>query len=342
VTTRSPAIGRLERRIAAGDARAANEFWAEAASRTTPLVDPIAGDAEHVSLSFVFRGEAETKAVAGIGWVMGGAGLQPLTPIAGTDVWYRSTVVRRGVRTAYRFLPDPPAPDVYGISPEAWSALDKDGRITTDPLNPRTFQGGSLAPLESIIELPGADAQPWIDERDGVPKGKLAPHRFESAVLGGARIVWTYEPPGYRTEGDRYAVLVLHDGYAYANIGLERILDNLIAARKIPPLVCVLYQWADRNTELMCNESVTKAIADELLGAWLPPRLHVTDDPARIIIGGGERRRALRRVLRDSPARRFQQRDLAVRSVLVGAGGTDAGRHDAAGRRVGVADGAGQ
>lgn len=154
-----------------------------------------------------------------------------------------------------------------------------------DPLNNRTFQCGSMSPVESVLELPGAEPQPWIAERH-VPRGTLVPHRFESDILGGARIVWTYEPPKYDANGPPCPVLVLHDGYSYANLELRQTLDNLIAARKIPPMVCALYQWADRNDELMGNATVVDALADELVSVWLPRRLHVTDDPSRRIIGG--------------------------------------------------------
>jgi enterochelin esterase family protein len=284
VAVRAPAIDELERRVRDGDRSAVDVFWADAAKRTTPFIDRIAGDGDRVLLTFVFRGDAQTQAVAGIGWVMGGAGLQRFTRVAGTDVWYRSTIAPCGLRTAYRFLADPPADDVSDVSSDEWAALQKEERIAPDPLNPLSFQSGPLAPLESVVELPGADAQPWIEAREGVPCGTLAPHRFESEALGGARIVWTYEPPEYDAKGDPYPVLILHDGYAYA--GIERTLDNLIAARKIPPLVCVLYQWADRNAELLGSEVVADVITGDLLRTWLPARLHVTDTPERVVIGG--------------------------------------------------------
>jgi enterochelin esterase family protein len=281
---RSPRVQQLAHDLETSGASALDAFWRELDASGAPLVEPIAGDPAHASVTFIYRGDEATSAVAALGWILGVPDFQPLARRPGSDVWYRTVVAPSGVRTAYRFLPNPPAESIRDISPERLEELQRDG-VIPDPLNPLTFQAGALSPADSVLELPGAEPQPWVAERD-VPHGKLAPHRFESDVLGGARIVWTYEPPNYDASGTPYPVLALHDGYAYANIGLQHTLDNLIAAGEIPPLVCALYQWADRLQELMCDETVADALADELVSAWLPQRLRVTDDPSRRIIGG--------------------------------------------------------
>jgi enterochelin esterase family protein len=249
------------------------------------LVDEIEGDAGHRLLTFVYRGDDATQSVAAVGWITGGVGLQVLSRLPGTDIWWRSVVAPESVRSAYRFLVNPPAPDIYGIPPDEWRALEQAGRFVADPLNRDTFQCGSLAPLESVVELPGAESQTCIAER-GVPHGKLTPHRFESDTLGGARIVWTYEPPDYDADAAPYPVVVLHDGYTYVHMQLQATLDNLIAAGEIPPLVCVLYQWESRLAELMCSEMVARALATDLLRSWLPARLNITHAPQRTVIGG--------------------------------------------------------
>jgi enterochelin esterase family protein len=67
---------------------------------------------------------------------------------------------------------------------------------------------------------------------------------------------------------------------------LQATLDNLIAAGSIPPIVCVLYQWAERQSELFCNEVVARALAVDLLGSWLPARFNITRAPECTVIGG--------------------------------------------------------
>jgi enterochelin esterase family protein len=282
---RSPRIQRLERDLASCDAGALTEFWREVEHEGAPLVEPMDGDADRVLITFVYRADASVSAVAMVGAVAG-FGLPQLSRCAPSDLFYRTVTVPRGVRTAYRFLPNPPALDIYDIPPDAWETLERDGLIVPDPLNPHTYQLGALPPVVSVIELPGADPQPWVDPRDGVPQGKVEPHRFESEILGGARVVWTYEPPGYDANAEPYPVLVLHDGYSYAYMPMQHTLDNLIAARRIPPIVCAFYQWADRSPELSCDETVARALAFDLMRSWLPGRLNVTRDSARTIIGG--------------------------------------------------------
>jgi enterochelin esterase family protein len=280
---RSSRIQRLARDLESGRAHVLDEFWRDLEREGAPLVEPLDGDDERVLVTFVYRGVGDTNAVAAIGWIAGVGSLPLLTRLMGSDVWYHTVAAPRGVRTAYCLLPNPPATDIIDMQHE-WAALLRDGRIVTDPLNARTFQCGALSPIDSVLELPGAEPQPWLAERD-VPRGTLAPHRFESEVLGGARVVWTYEPPGYDATA-QHPVLVLFDGYGYANMSLQHTLDNLIAEREIPPMVCALYQSAERNEELACNDSVVNALADDLMRNWLPARLSVTADPARTIIGG--------------------------------------------------------
>jgi enterochelin esterase family protein len=239
-----------------------------------------------VLVTFVYRGDNETRTVITQGTVAGN-GLPQLSRLRTSDLWHRTVVAPCGVRGGYGFMVNPPSTDLYDHAEEdrlrLW--LQDPANCRMDPFNPLTFQGGALAPRQSVVELPGAALQPWLAERD-VPHGTLAPHRFESEVLDGARVVWTYEPPGYDANAEPYPVLVLHDGYSYAYMPIQHTLDNLIAARRIPPIICAFYQWADRTPELSCDETVARALALDLMRSWLPGRLNVTRDSIRTIIGG--------------------------------------------------------
>jgi enterochelin esterase family protein len=119
-----------------------------------------------------------------------------------------------------------------------------------------------------------------------VPAGTVEPHRFESATLGNARVIWTYTPPGYRTDGDPYPLVVLFDGFGYLKMDIAITLDNLIAEKRIPPVICAMIHQLDRNVELPCNPQFIDCIADELLPTWVRQRYHATGDPARTVIGG--------------------------------------------------------
>lgn len=279
----SPRIRRLVRRVASGEAGALEAFWHEVAADGAPIVEPIEGDAGHVLITFVFRGDASTQAVA-MGSTITGFGFPRLARLGATDLWWRSASAPQGVRDEYSFLPDPLPGDIYDLSPEELQALQ--GRWVVDPLNPRSFQCGPLSPRHSVLELPGAEPQPWVAQRDGVPQGKVEPHRFDSEILGGPRVVWTYTPAGYSPDSSPYPLGVFYDGYAFVHMGAQHTLDNLIDAGRIPPMVCAFVQPADRMVDLACEETFALAMARDLVRGWLPERLHVTADPARTVIGG--------------------------------------------------------
>jgi enterochelin esterase family protein len=147
---------------------------------------------------------------------------------------------------------------------------------------------------QSILELPNAVAQPWIVERPGAPAGRLLERTWTSALLKNERPVWVYTPAGYRTDGNRYALLITTDGDAYVN-GQQAIvsLNNLIADKRIPPIVAVFIgnvpsvpgQRPARATELTCNKSFVEFLSTEIL-PWVRSEYHVTTGAAQTIIAG--------------------------------------------------------
>src|SRR5262249_20406521 len=122
--------------------------------------------------------------------------------------------------------------------------IQRRATIQGDPLNPhRWFCGADATRYEcqSMAELPDAPAQRWIVKKDDTPAGKIDKHRIKSDLLKNERNLSVYTPPGYKPDGAPNALLVLFDEGAYLNnVPTPVILDNLIAASKIPPTVAVL------------------------------------------------------------------------------------------------------
>jgi enterochelin esterase family protein len=122
------------------------------------------------------------------------------------------------------------------------------------------------------------------------PPGEVDLQRVSSEILGNERRVWTYRPPGYDASRD-YPLVVCFDGYAYvheAYVPLPRVLDNLIAAGKIPPVVAVLPDSLDQETrtrEMALHEPFAEFVAGELL-PWAQARLSIEPDPARSVVAG--------------------------------------------------------
>ena len=70
---------------------------------------------------------------------------------------------------------------------------------------------------------------------------------FQSSSLAGEGSFFVYLPAGYASTTRRYPVLyLLHGRNGHANafleIGIQRSLDRLIVARKIPPMIAVMVQ----------------------------------------------------------------------------------------------------
>ncbi len=94
---------------------------------------------------------------------------------------------------------------------------------------------------------------------------------FPSALLGNARTIEVYLPPGYESESERFPVLYLHDGQnlfdpeaaAHGQVWqADRIADRLIRAGRIPPLLLV----GIANTPERMDEYATVCDQDEQAG----------------------------------------------------------------------------
>jgi enterochelin esterase family protein len=96
-------------------------------------------------------------------------------------------------------------------------------------------------------------------------------------------------PSGYSKAGSAYSLLVLFDRGAYLSaIPTPVILDNLIAASKIPPVVAVLIgnpTQDSRERELPPNPDFAEFLAKELV-PWIHARYNVTREPAKTVVAG--------------------------------------------------------
>jgi len=294
----SPQLSALVQALASGDGTSLDAFWREVARHGAPLIEAVAGDADLALVTFLWRATTPlaTAAVFPLSQVLGTEiADHRMARLGDTDVWYTTCRVRRDFCGAYRLSPDDPLTSLREVtSPAGWMA--RTAMWCADPLNQHRFvvpddeerpeQRGFHA---SVLALPAAPPQPWVAARPRMPAGTVTLHRFRSRILGNERRLWVYTPPGYAATGAPYGLLLLFDGWSYTKIvPTPTILDNLIAAGRIPPLVALLPDNPDpaaRNRELPCHEPFVAFLADELL-PWARGRYHVTADPARAIAAG--------------------------------------------------------
>ena len=141
------------------------------------------------------------------------------------------------------------------------------------------------APTRKRSQGNRAARQPHVEG----PAGRVEAVRLISATLRNERQLWVYTPPGYPAVAAPHDLLLLFDGAAYLQqIAAPRILDNLITAGQIGPMVAVLIDCVDgptRDVELACHAPFVEFLAGELL-PWVRGRYLAGADLARVVVGG--------------------------------------------------------
>jgi enterochelin esterase family protein len=282
----SPTIEALRKQLAQGE-KSTESFWRKAAESGTPLVEPIEKNDKYVLVTFLWRGTPDTRNVL----VVGSFWTRPMTEyvmtqLGGSDVWYLTLRMPGGARFAYALSPNDP------LASDGPRAMQRMATTQSDPLNPRRWFCGAAASryeCQSLAELPGAPPQPWIVRNSQTPTGTIDKHTIKSERLKNERNLSVYVPPNYRRDARPYALLVLFDEGAYLNnVPTPVILDNLIAASKIPPTIAVLIANPSQETrgkELPPNPDFADFLAKELI-PWVRDHYNVTRDPRHTVVGG--------------------------------------------------------
>ncbi|HEY4387213.1 MAG TPA: alpha/beta hydrolase-fold protein, partial [Ktedonobacteraceae bacterium] len=242
-------------------------------------------------LTFIWREREETSNVVIIGGPIAVSDLSKgqMTHLENTDVWYKTFRVRTDLRNVYQLSPNDSLVPFAEV--ENWEERSK--TFCVDPLNPHIYtfpdDPDDSEPYDyrvSILELPNAPDQRWIEPQAGVARGTVRKEYIRSALLENERRVWVYTPPDYSAEHEPYHLLVIFDGWAStAFIPTPVILDNLSVAGLLPPMVAVIPDSPNRSCELSLHEPFVDFLAQELL-PWVYERYHVTHDPAHTILSG--------------------------------------------------------
>src|ERR1041384_7542434 len=279
----SPRLAALQNRLKTGDRGALDNFWKEVNERGAPIIEVVPGNDRDLLVTMLWRAREETKNV--FVFRLGDVS-KPMERLLDTDLWYKTFQLQKGARFIYQFAANLP-------DPKTWGGVARfAGVVRNDPLNPLQFsehydefnpyEGNSFA----AVELPSAEPQIWNVVRPNVPTGRVQRDKFQSKLLGNERPIWIYTPHGYATGKKPYGLLVLTDGGVYVNTArVATVLDNLIAAGLIPPLVAVMVENPNRWRELSCNPTHADFLAQEIV-PWARANYHATDRPEQTIIGG--------------------------------------------------------
>ncbi|MDU4962580.1 MAG: alpha/beta hydrolase-fold protein [Sporomusaceae bacterium] len=268
------------------------EFWQQVEADGTPLLEADPQQPELTLCTFLWRGGKHVHHVAvRLFCHVAYPNDYQLVRLAGTDVWYTTVRLPARSRYAYTLLVNAPSLAKPTLASGEEHRLLYLAVSQADPLNPRRCydEPGSRYEAQSLLEMPGAQPYTWCLDRPESRRGKLAGSQFASRLLRDSRSLAVYTPPDYSQQAGPYGLLLLFDGHWYLSRARAAvILDNLLAAGKIPPLVAAFVGNGPgdaRSRQLPCNPDLTAFVTEELL-PWLGEHYRLTRDPARRIIGG--------------------------------------------------------
>ena len=204
------------------------------------------------SALFLWRGSARSVAVAGdmTGW----RPTAELRRVGETDVWLRLDRFPETARLDYKLVVD-----------------GSDWRL--DPANPHQ-QWSGFGP-NSELRMSAWAPSPWTDRQPDVPRGALSPARtIESDDYPHPVTYRVWTPAGYDAL-DELAAVYVTDGHEYADArlgALPDVLDNLIAAGRIPPCIAVFIDPRSggtnrRQEQYVQNEAFASLVATDLVAA---------------------------------------------------------------------------
>ncbi len=214
-----------------------SEIVKHAKIKGTPLID---GN----QVTFVWLGKTAPRLLSDwLGWdeTKDGVSLQEAEP----GVWTYSCTLPSKAYLEYRF---------------------HDGKqFLNDPLNSHRINNG-VSGYNNTFTMPKAPISPWIRPGKETPHGVLSEHviQDDSLIIGVKRKVVLYQPPSKKPA----ALLVVWDGLDYLRRGgIVPIVENLMAAGKIPPLALALVDnaHASRMIEYNCSESAVLMLTQKVI-----------------------------------------------------------------------------
>ncbi|MBY0433401.1 MAG: hypothetical protein K2U26_04750 [Cyclobacteriaceae bacterium] len=232
------------------------------------------------SVLFLYRGDAKSVAWMGDfnGWGYQKDFQNKGKKIPNTPIWYLKCSFPKNARMDYKIV-------VNGVN---W---------VLDPENHQVqWSGVGGGSPNSELRMPEWREDAIVHERPGVAKGTLKRDLLLTSKVLGYQITYSvYLPHGYEALG-KLPVVYVTDGYEYMlpELGnMVTILDNLLADKKIKPIVAVFIDHREpinrannrRMEELSMNDKYLRFFAEEFLPA-IEAKYPVDSKPSgRAILG---------------------------------------------------------
>ncbi|MBV9670616.1 MAG: esterase family protein [Acidobacteriales bacterium] len=118
---------------------------------------------------------------------------------------------------------------------------------------------------------------------------KVEQKSIEDPVYHRMRTMWVYTPPDYEAEKSPCDLLLAFDGDMYVgSFAIRKLLDRLIASKKIPRTVAVFMDNGsgyERNRDLGNDADFVKFVRGTLV-PWVRQNYRVSRDPHRALVTG--------------------------------------------------------
>ncbi len=275
----SPTLAQLAQQINSGSTT--KTFWQQIEANGSPLIEP--GNNPDVSLvTFLWRGAKQNVRLFGAPY----GGHQQLSRLGNSDVWYKTYSLPNTTRLSYQLAPD--VPTLPGSARDNKIAILATAQ--RDPFNPHIWPSTAKDKynMHSVLDLADEPASNWLIVNSDIPSGHTEHYQLSSEILGNSRQISIYTPARVE-KGEPTPVLVLFDGQAYqSKVPTSTILDNLIAAKKIPPTRAIFVanpSSESRSHELPPNEAFARFMAKELM-PWFNKQAAYTPAAKNTILAG--------------------------------------------------------
>ncbi len=177
--------------------------------------------------------------------------------IPNTDIWYLKSSFPKNARLDYKIIID-------------------DKNWILDPENPyQQWSGIGGGSPNSELRMPLWKEDEWLTTKENSPHGKVESDILMSSKVLGYQINYSIYIPAIRTSTP-LPVIYVTDGYEYLHPKMGNmitVLDNLIAAKKIKPVIAVFIDHREpidrtnnkRMEELAMNAKYLRFFTDELI-----------------------------------------------------------------------------
>ncbi|WP_420157845.1 enterochelin esterase [Nocardiopsis sp. CNT-189] len=301
----APVVRAAERAAARGPG-AVEGFWRAAERTGTPVVEETGTPGERTA-TFLWRGGdglSDVILVADRSADARSFERNRMERVPGSDIWHLTYRMRSDWRCSYAVAPVPadgsppppgPANEMSRVrraralsaadpadAPAIARWFDALAHARPDPLARERLDGAW-----SVASLPDAPAELWRTAPGRAPQGRVDGRELASKALGNTRTVRVYTPAAEPPEGG-WPVAVLLDGEEWWSLPLAPLLDRLIAAGALPPMLVAMVPslgFATRTRELACHDPFVEFLTGSVL-----PLLRAEHggcaDPRRTLVAG--------------------------------------------------------